>query len=139
MAEERSHRKHATTCLGVATSEPPFVEAQRPGNAATRPTCDVTCSEVGSGGRLNLMGAPLRKPHRGKEAALDVDPRRSTRYAVTAPPDLAQKLVVAARAADLSVSGVLLELIEQMDVDAAGLPTWAESAGEGRLPLRSVS
>jgi hypothetical protein len=51
--------------------------------------------------------------------------------------ELAAKLAVAAEQMNLSVSGMVQELVRRLDVDGNGRPVWANEIddNEGRLPL----
>jgi hypothetical protein len=74
---------------------------------------------------------------RGREARYDAASPQTIRISTTMSAQLAAKLAVAAEQMNLSVSGMVQELIRRLDVDGSGRPVWADEADqdEGRLPL----
>src|SRR5512144_196799 len=74
---------------------------------------------------------------RGREARYDPASAQTIRISTTMSASLAAKLAVAAKQMNLSVSGMVQELIRRLDVDENGRPVWASETedSEGRLPL----
>lgn len=74
---------------------------------------------------------------RGREARYDAASPQTIRISTTMSAELAAKLAVAAEQMNLSVSGMVQELIRRLEVDGSGRPVWADEVDqdEGRLPL----
>ncbi|HEX6514920.1 MAG TPA: hypothetical protein VF049_05070 [Nocardioidaceae bacterium] len=81
------------------------------------------------------------KIQRGNEATYDPASGRNYRPTPTFAPLAAVKLIKAAEAMNMSVSGLLNELVRRMDVDEIGRPVWVDELDEdeGRLPLQEAS
>jgi len=66
----------------------------------------------------------------------DAESDDSLQVSVKLPPAPGAKAWLAASAADLSISGLLSELVRQMPVDEEGRPAWQQPSGsDSQLPL----
>ncbi|MGK4586056.1 hypothetical protein [Kitasatospora sp. HPMI-4] len=77
---------------------------------------------------MSGLGYPMGKPQAHKMPTYDPSSGKPWRSGFALRPHAAVKAIKAARLAGLSVSGLLVELIERMPVDAEGRPTWAPPA-----------
>lgn len=83
-------------------------------------------------------GGPIRgRAQRGNEVAYDLNSGRPYRTSVSFDPFASVKLIKAARAARMSVGGLINELVRRMPLDEAGRPVWADELDldDGRQPL----
>jgi len=81
---------------------------------------------------------PVRgRAQRGNEPVYDINSGLPYRTSISVDPLAAVKLVQAARASQMSLSGVINGLLMRMELDEDGRPAWAGELDEddGRLPL----
>ncbi|MGD6757271.1 hypothetical protein [Streptomyces sp. BH105] len=75
--------------------------------------------------RRGTGGALRGKPQTGRRV-YDPDSGRPWRTGVVVTSDEARKAITAADKAGLSFAGLVGQLIQRMEVDADGRPTWAD-------------
>ncbi|MEJ8662174.1 hypothetical protein [Streptomyces sp. MS1.AVA.4] len=64
-------------------------------------------------------------PRQGRRISYDPASGQAWRTGVVLLPDEAAKVIKAAELSNISVAGLLGELIQRMEIDAAGRPLWA--------------
>ncbi len=75
------------------------------------------------------------KPQPHKRASYDPSTGKAWRTGLSLKPETAVKAIKAAELAEMSVAGLLEELIRRLPVDAEGRPTWAPPPAQTELPL----
>jgi hypothetical protein len=71
-------------------------------------------------------GAPRGKPQQGRRATFDAASGKGYRTGVSFPADVAEKVLKGAHCSDMSVSGLLADLVRRMPVDEQGRPDWGD-------------
>lgn len=86
---------------------------------------------------MGHQGGPVRgAAQRGKNAvSYEVGSGKSYKVSCSLPPATAEKIVTAVRAMNGSVAGMLVALIERMEVDEQGVPFWYEPPDEQQQQL----
>ncbi len=79
---------------------------------------------------MGMSHGPRRRPPRGLSSGYVVGCGEVYRPGVSLPPAQADKLVTAARNMDCTISGLLTRIIERLEVDENGLPSWYEPPAE---------
>lgn len=81
----------------------------------------------------------VRQPGRNRKSTYDPTLGLPYRLTVVLSPDEAVKAIEAADQADISLSGLIAQLVRRMPVDDNGRPTWAEPKQEVTDPLPLAS
>lgn len=86
---------------------------------------------------MGHQGGPVRgAAQRGKNAvSYEVGSGQPYKVSCSLPPMTAEKIVTAVRAMNGSVAGMLVALIDRMEVDDYGVPTWYEPPEEQQQEL----
>lgn len=91
------------------------------------PACDMSSDKMGAM-RAHTGGAQIGKRYAGREASYDPSTGRSYRTAVTLEPTEAERLLILAKRANMSVSGFLNRLVKNVEVDpVTGLPPFIDA------------
>jgi hypothetical protein len=93
--------------------------------------------DVGKDHRMvqTRRGAPRGRLQAGNAPGYEVGCGRIYRPGVNLLPEDADKIVLAARATNSSVSGLIQQLIARMEVDEDGIPTWFDKPTEEQQRL----
>lgn len=87
--------------------------------------------------RMARHGGPVRgNAQRGKNAvSYEIGSGQPYKVSCNLPPEVAEKVVVAARGMNGSIAGLVVAALAHMEVDEHGLPTWFQAPDEQQQRL----